>query len=215
MCVGEVALRQTGLDVWPYLARIQEACSRYRETYMLIDAVRYARSVDPSWGTRLWQSIASETIFDPQLGEAPVQLLELFVQEGDSTAQTIVELGGRGALGGDPRQCLRAAIICVVNEPDPSKKLAYLDSVLASATRPQDPAMGSMFVGMLIADRAAWPSGKSTPALELLARVLQTPACRRSAAGTIQKYKDLQVSKGDEELWAFLLSESERALDDR
>jgi hypothetical protein len=158
-------------EFFQYISDVQGTCAARRESYLLLDAFKYARQIDSAWASEVVRYISAEAVFCQGCSQAPVQLLELFASEGDANARLLLEDGGRGLLGGSGEQTLRAATIATVIEASEDGRLAYLKSLLDSPYAPADEGVGCLLAHFLL-QPGSWPDGDCHKALQTLEAVL-------------------------------------------
>jgi hypothetical protein len=173
--------------------------------------LEFIEQADSRWCKQLEQSFTREALFTEGHSDQCVMLAGHFFRRGNSDVALLLEEGGRGRLGGDEAQVVRAAAVCLsvkstqwnsagtaVSTQAAMSALEYARSLLHSPSTP--PIMGSV-VAQFLSSSQTWPGGDSKPALELILLALRESRFQLHAAGSLVWPLDYTPPGADSGLW--------------
>ena len=147
----------------------------------------------------------------PQSGsEAVMQLSEAFVSAQfslrDPGVLQLIEEIGRGQHGGTDDQIHRAALVALVAENDPYRRLAYLEGIVASPEARGGP-LGNL-LGHFLGRGGCLLNGDPRPSRPLLLVVLRDARFAQACAWQLREHLDEPPPQGDDGLWSAVVEQA-------
>lgn len=208
---GERLAAEPWDHVVAFVVEFQEACGRFQETGLTVGALTMGRQRSQSWYLGVLSTLDERSLLPPSGSEAAIQLAESFVSAqhglGDPQLQRLLEEIGRGQHAGSDRQAHRAALITLVSDRDPYRRLAYIGSLIASPA-----AQGShlaQLMGEFLGRGQCLLNGDARPSLELLLVVLRDDRFAKACAAQLRQYVGEPPPQGDDGLWRKVVAEVE------
>jgi hypothetical protein len=201
-------------SVLDFVVEFQAACDRYAETWLTVGALERGRERSEAWHFGVVSMLDERTLLPQSGSEAVIQLSEAFVSAQysmrDPGVLQLIEEIGRGQHGGTDDQIHRAALVALVADDDPYRRLAYLQGIVASPEARGRP-LGNL-LGHFLGRGGCLLNGDPRPSLQLLLIVLRDARFAQACAWQLREHLDEPPPQGDDGLWSAVVEQAKTVL---